>query len=105
MNKKHKKKILLKLQAAANKVELNPEAHDGDMVKAAANRTATRINILHPYAQLFDESFKKKMLGFMAIGRKAEEEGDEASLSHLAALTDTIDTLITDTLEKMIKKL
>lgn len=104
MNKKHKQKILLKLQAAVNKVELELEKHDGDTVKAAADKTARCINILHPYAHLFDESFKKKVLAYMSIGRAAEE-GDESSMTKLGPMIEPTHRLIIETLDKMIKKL
>ena len=104
MNKKHKKKILLKLLTAVKKVEIVPEEHDGDVKKAAANRTATCINILHPYADLFDDTFRKKVLTFMMIGRAAEE-GDTASFTKLEPMIEPIYALILETLEKMIRKL
>lgn len=104
MNKKHKKKILQKLLAAVNAVEENLEKHNGDTVKAAANQTGTRINILHPYSNLFDESFKRKVLSYMTTGRAAEE-GDVASMTKLESLTEPTNVLIQETLEKMIRKL
>lgn len=104
MNKKHKKKILQKLQLAISKIELDLEKHNGDTVKAAANKTATCINILHPYAHLFDESFKKKILLYMNLGRAAEE-GDKASMTKLGPLVEPTHRLLIETLDKMVKKL
>ncbi len=104
MNKKHKKKILQKLLAAVNAVGVDLEKHNGDAAKAAANQIGTRINILHPYSHLFDESFKRKVLSYMNTGRAAEE-GDVASMTKLEAMTEPTGTLIQETLEKMIRKL
>lgn len=83
---------------------MDPEKHDGDTVKARANQIATRVNILHPHSDLFDESFKRKMLTYMTTGRAAEE-GDTTMMVKLEALNEPTDVLIQETLNKMIKKL